>query len=353
MNLEQHLDDLESRLDPEIEEDLEAQWKTFIFDGWSASPVFTPRRKKNAPPKIEWHWPSTNATIGDDEESFHFMALQQLCAVSGALHGGHSMLNVRCNYGTGILPSLFGAPVAIMDKQYELLPTATAIPGGLDAIRRVVASPVPCHEEGWGARVFEMARRFRKLLDSRPKVKRYVHLYHPDIQGPLDVLEMCVGSNMFLALVDEPELMLAFLDRITDAYIGFLDAWLELTPPRNPGWSVHWGVMLRGHAMLRLDSGNNLSPEMMDRFSIPFDARILKRYGGGVHACGRVDHYYGAVARIEGCHCLNMSQPEMNDMEKVYRETIDRGVRLISHPWSECVRLSQPGARPTHGLVQG
>jgi len=342
MNLIPFLDDLESRLDPSVEDDLEAQWKTFIFHGWDASPFFSPRRIKATPSKIEWPWPSTNSTLGDDNESFDRMALQQLCCASGTLSGtGGSLLNVRSNYGTGILPSLFGAPVAVMEKQYELLPTATAIPGGLNAIRNLVATETPCHETGWGARVFEMGRRFKKMFEPYPNIKRYVHLYHPDIQGSLDVAEMCVGSNLFLALYDEPELMLAFLDRITTSYIHFLDAWFELAPPPNPEYSIHWGAMHRGHAMLRTDSGMNLSPEMMEQFSLPFDARILKKFGGGVHSCGKVDHYYGLVASLAGCHCLNLSQPEYNDMEKVYRETIDRGVRLFSHPATECKRIAE------------
>jgi hypothetical protein len=108
--------------------------------------------------------------------------------------------------------------------------------------------------------------------------------------------------------------------------------------------------MHRGHCMLRLDSGMNLSPEMLGQFSLPFDARILGRYGGGLHACGRVDHFFGAAARLEGCHCLNLAQPECNDMEKIYRETIDCGVRLFNHPVSEGRRLDA-GKRANRGLV--
>ena len=342
MNLTPFLDDLESRLDPEVEDDLEAQWKTFTFHGWDASPIFEPRRLKPAPSKIEWPWPSTNSTLGDDNDSFDRMALQQLCCASGSISGtGGSLLNVRSNYGTGILPSLFGAPVAIMDEHYGTLPTAIAIPGGLNAIRDLVASPPPCHEAGWGARVFEMGRRFRAMFEPYPKIKRYVHIYHPDVQGPLDVAEMCVGSSIFLAFHDEPELMLALLDRITTTYIDFLDAWFALAPSPDPEYSVHWGAMIRGHAMIRLDSGVNLSPAMLDEFSLPFDARILKKYGGGLHACGKVDHFFGPVAKLPGCHCLNMSQPEYNDMEKLYRETIDCGVRLFNHPKSEGKRLAE------------
>jgi hypothetical protein len=347
MNLTPFLDDLESRLDTSIEDAIEAQWKDFVFHG--VSPVFSPRRAKAAPSKIEWPNVSVNETRGDDDESYDRMALQQLRGVSGTLeNGGGAMLNVRCNYGTVIFPTLFGAPEAIMDDCYNTLPTAVAIPGGMAGIRRVVASPLPHHEDGWGRRVFEMGRRFRAILDSRPKLKRYVHLYHPDIQGPLDVAELCVGSDIFLAFHDEAELMLALLDRVTIAYENFLDAWLAMNPPPSPDWNVHWGVMHRGHAMLRLDSGMNLSPDMLEKFSLPFDARLFKRYGGGLHSCGRVDHFFGAVARLEGCHCLNLSQPSYNDMDLVYRETLDVGVRFFNHDGNEARRLIEAKRANTH-----
>ena len=226
----------------------------------------------------------------------------------------------------------------------------------MDAIRRVVASPIgsapshPRHEGGWGKRVFEMGRRFRAMLDSRPKLKRYVHLYHPDIQGPLDVAELCVGSDIFLAFHDEPELMLALLDHITSAYINFLDAWLGMNPPPSPDWNVHWGAMHRGHAMLRLDSGMNLSPDMLEKFSLPFDARILKRYGGGLHSCGRVDHFFGLVAKLEGCHCLNLAQPNYNDMEKVWQHSVDRGIFMTSFSRVATAAALDAG-RNLHGRV--
>lgn len=351
--LEPFLDDLEARLDPAVEEALEAQWLAFTNHG-AGTPVFSPRRPAAAPPRIDWPGVSLNDTLGDDEQAFTNMACQQLHGCSNTLAGaGGSLLCVRSNYGTGILPSLFGAPIQLMDRHYETLPGALPLPGGLDAIRRVVAEPLPRHEAGWGARVFEMGRRFRALLDSRPNTKRFIHLYHPDLQGPLDVAELLVGSDIFCAFYDEPELIHALLAKITGTYETVLDAWLETARPVSRGWSAHWGAMHKGLIMLRLDSGMNLSPEMIAEFSLPYDARLLKRYGGAMHSCGRVDHFFGLVAALEGCHGLNLSQPSYNDMEKVYAETIDaRDVRFLNHPRDECRRLIAAG-RATHGRVQG
>ncbi len=349
MNLTPFLDDLESRIDPAVEDALEARWQSFTFATWSQFPVFAPRRPEPAPPAIDWPAVTVNATLGDDDASFVRMAYQQLRGCSQTLaNADGSLMCVRCNYGTGIFPAWFGAPLAIMDEHYDTLPSVTPLPGGLDAIQRVVAAPLPCHTDGWSARVFEMGRRFRRLLDSRPKLKRYVHLYHPDFQGPLDIAELLVGSNIFVAFYDEPDLILALLDRITTAYENIFDAWLALNPPRSPDWSIHWGAMHRGQIMLRLDSGMNLSPAMLEQFSLPFDARLFKRYGGAMHSCGRVDHFYGLVAALEGCHALNMSQPHLNDMDLIYRQTLDRGIRFINHDANEARRLIDARRPNTH-----
>ena len=46
--IKQYLDDLENRLDPEIEENLDAEWRRFLA-GECPDPVFHPKRGRKAP----------------------------------------------------------------------------------------------------------------------------------------------------------------------------------------------------------------------------------------------------------------------------------------------------------------
>ena len=70
-----------------------------------------------------------------------------------------------------------------------------------------------------------------------------------------------------------------------------------------------------------------------------------------MHFCGRGDHYIGAACEIEGLSGINMSQPELNDMEKIYAATIDQGKIIIGMPEAEIARAGDCG-RPLRGRVQ-
>lgn len=322
--LEECLDDLERRIDPDAEDRLLAEWVRFAagrFDG----DLFAPSRPAASAPRIEW--PRT--TVNGAQEDFDVMALSQYVGCSDVLAGGGgAMLNVRCNYGTGILPSLFGAELFMMDEEMNTLPTTRPLPG-VDAVRRVIERGVPDLRAGLGAKVFDMAERFVAIAAAYPRIGRYVHIYHPDLQGPMDVCELLWGSGLFLDLVDQPGLVHDLLRLVTDTYARFMEAWHARVPPAN-GHTVHWGMAHRGRIMLRDDSAMNLSPGMFEEFIKPYDQRLLSEFGGGaVHFCGRGDHYIASLSEVPGLYAVAMSQPHLNDMETIFRHTVDKGIPLI------------------------
>jgi hypothetical protein len=217
-------------------------------------------------------------------------------------------------------------------------------------MRRLLDQPPPDPRAGLGTRTLEMGRRFTETLRRYPRLGRYVHVYHPDLQGPIDVCEVLWGSSLFLDVWDHPALVHAALDRITETYTRFLAAWAEGVPFRGET-AVHWSFLHRGRIMLRDDSAMNFSPAMYEEFIRPHDQRLLRACGGGaMHFCGRGDHYIARAAAMEGLHAVNLSQPECNDMETIFRHTVDRGLRLLG--------LARPAAeaalargRPLHGRV--
>lgn len=36
------------------------------------------------------------------------------------------------------------------------------------------------------------------------------------------------------------------------------------------------------------------------------------------------------MAELRGLYAINLSQPHLNDMEKVYRHTVDKGIKLLN-----------------------
>ena len=154
-------------------------------------------------------------------------------------------------------------------------------------------------------------------------------MIHPDTQGPLDICELLWGCEMFYEMYEEPELVHGFMKLITQTYEKFLDKWFAMYPNKQD-LNAHWSFLMKGTIVLRDDSAMNLSPDFYDEFSVPYDQRLLSHFGGGaIHFCGRGDHYIESLASLEGLYAFNMSQPQYNDMEKIYRATADRGIKII------------------------
>jgi hypothetical protein len=300
--IEPYLDDLERRIDVETEQRLYEEWVDFTegrFDG----PIFSPKRAQPAPPGLEWPKVLINEAIAD----FDKMALQQFRTCSEALaKGTGALLCVRSNYGTSIIPCLFGVELFLMDDEENTLPTSWPL-NDLDKIQALVDAGVPDLRQSLAAKTLEMAERFEAIRRTYPKIGRWVHHYHPDLQGPTDIVEVLWGSRLFLDVVDRPDLVRDFLALITETYTRFLRAWLDIVPFAD-GHQVHWSLMHAGHIMLRDDSAMNLSPAMFEEFVRPYDQRLLDEFGGGaVHFCGRGDHYIASMCRMRGLHAIAMS----------------------------------------------
>ena len=343
--LTQCLADLERRINPEQEDELLRQWTSFTEDGFQGD-LFSPRRNRAAPPRVEWPRVPVNAAL----EDYDLMALQQYGKCSQRLADGSGLLlDVRANYGTAIVPSLFGVELFIMDEALDTLPTSRPL-NDLDALRRLIERGVPGLHQGYGPRVLAMAERYLAIGQEYPKVGRYVHIFHPDLQGPMDICELLAGSSLFYWLYDHPDLIKALLELVTETYARFLRAWMALVPFRSGGNS-HWGLYHRGNIMLRDDSAMNLSPAMFDEFVRPYDQRLLHEFGGGaIHFCGKGDHYVASLAQMEGLYALNLSQPEYNDMEVIYRHTVDRGIKIIGLK-REVAEEAIARGRDLHGQV--
>jgi uroporphyrinogen-III decarboxylase len=174
-----------------------------------------------------------------------------------------------------------------------------------------------------------MGRRFKEIFAACPKLSQCVHIFHPDLQGPMNVCEMLWGASLYVDFYDKPDLIKDFLSLITETYIAFMRRWQEIVPPLD-GYGVHWSMLHRGRIMIRDDAATNFSPEMFEEFVRPYDQRLLDEFGGGgIHFCGRGDHFIAKVAEMPGVYAVNMTQPEHNDVETVCRHTVDKGINLI------------------------
>lgn len=325
------LDDIERRIDPETEDDLANQWKDFLYDRFEGE-IFQPQRKTPVPAGYSLPGVNINDAIADYEQ----MLVSQLQQVSHALSSRTLNMCVRSNYGTGILSSLFGAEIFVMPYEMNTLPTTRTV--NTDRIREIVERGMPDLNGGFGRNVFEFGELCAEVFRNYPKISRYVQVYHPDTQGPLDICELLWGCEMFYAMYEEPELVHAMMQLLTDTYTAFMKKWFDLFPPDSE-INTHWAsIRHRGTILLRDDSAMNLSPEFYREFAAPYDGELLRRFdGGAVHFCGRGDHYIETLGSLPKLYGINMSQPELNDMEKIYRNTVDKGIKILAFPaaWAQ------------------
>ena len=73
----------------------------------------------------------------------------------------------------------------------------------------------------------------------------------------------------------------------------------------------------------------NLSPDLFREFIQPYDTRLLEALGGGaVHFCGTGDHFVQLLAQTPLLSAVDMSQPHLNNMEKILSALPDQGINL-------------------------
>lgn len=345
MNLQPYLDDLESRISPTDEEALERQWLSFSDLEWNG-PFFAPARPAR-PAGREWPKVVVNDAIDDLDQ----MVYSQLRMCSDMLADGTGeLLCVRANYGTGIIPSMFGAEVFIMPREHDILPGTRPLPDGKTGIRAILEKRETNFSAGLAGRVFALAERYGELTRDYPNISRFVNVYDPDLQGPLALCEAMWGSELYMDLYDDEETVTAALDFLTDTYIAFTKKWKAVRPDFDGGHAVEWGMLHRGGTIIRNDAAMNISGDMYEEFIMPRDQRILDEFGGGVHFCGRGDHYIHHLAGLNSLSVINLSQPECNDMEVIYQNTVDRDIIIIGLRSDEVKRAVECG-RDLRGRV--
>ncbi len=342
MNQEQlhrYLQDLEDRIDPAEEERLYKAWLDFWQDD-NDDDLFMPQRQSKRPPAIEWPDSPINQLFSKNSsarlplnatfEDYNLMALQQLKTCSDALAAGSGyLLCVRSNYGTAILPSLFDADLFFMEEKLNTLPTSKPFKQGRQAIEKIIDKGLPDINTALGKKTLDMTAMFKDLFRHYPKIRKTVSIYHPDCQGPMDCVELLYGSQLFLDIIEHPDLVKSLLRLCTDTYIAFMTKWLQIVPQQNL-YTVHWGMLQKGNIMLRDDSAMNFSPQMFVEFIRPYDEELLQTFNGGcVHFCGRGDHYIEKMSKMSDLYGINLSQPECNNMDVIFNNTIDKGLKIL------------------------
>lgn len=324
MNLTPYLDDIERRLDEKTETAIYEAWRAFALGEYRGEGSFDAPRRTPSEPSVVWKHVNVNDALADED----MMILSQLERCHVALSTpSDALMIMRANYGVGNVASMFGAKKFIMPYEADTLPNVYSM--GEEGVRRILDAPKPDLHAGNCDAIFSVAERFVRIREKYPKIAQFVRIDNPDAQGPMDNCELLWGSDMFYAFYDEPELLHALLRRVTDTVRDLTEAWMKILP-NTDGLASYFGRLGRGRIVLRDDSAMNLSPEFFDEFIAPYDGELLEYFGGGiVHFCGRGDHFVDRLAKVKGLTCVDMSQPHLNDMDKILSALPDRGINMF------------------------
>lgn len=345
LDLNRYFADLEARIDAAQEDALLASWLDFA--DLKLTEGFFSASRTPSEPTVEWkHMP-----INDALESDEGMVYQQLYGISETLRrGGGEVMCLRSNFGTGIIPSMFGAEIFMMPRETDTLPGSRPLAGGKEAVAKLVDAGTIDLSKGMAPRIFSVAETYLDYARRYPKVSKYVSYYNPDLQGPLSLCEAIWGSEFYVDFYTDPDAVERALDFFTQVYIEFTEKWHGLCPTFDAEHSVEWGCLHRGGTIIRNDAAMNVSGDLYDEYVRERDQKIIDRFGGGVHFCGRGQHYVEHLAEIRGLSCINMSQPDWNDMETIYQNTVDKDIIIFGMPSYEVERAVKEG-RPLRGRV--
>ena len=187
-----------------------------------------------------------------------------------------------------------------------------------DAVRTVIQRGIPDLNYGLGRQVWETEAYFMETLACYPRLKRVVRVGCPDPQGPFNLASSIVGTDLFLAVIECPDLVHQLLELLTKVYIAFMEHHKEMTgEPQGVGYTFSYRY--KGSARIVDDSAVMLSEAMYREFCRPYNAQIAQALDGALgHFCGKGNQLFEAFASTPGIYAINFGNPEMQDLAARY-----------------------------------
>jgi hypothetical protein len=233
-------------------------------------------------------------------------------------------LQVRPDFGSGLVASAFGGRVEVVDNNPPWVHPPVEGDAS-DHLQRFLESfdAGDVMSKGWLPRAAETLDYYTTVFRDYPRVSASVAITLPDLQGPFDTAAMLWGSEILVALITEPDQVDCLLGAIVAVMISAhssLRQWVgrELL---SPGFSHQHGSVIRGNLMIRCDSNLMMSPEMYRSQVFEHDRRALAEVGGGsYHSCGRWQQNIPTVMSAEEVGSLDfgLNQSHLNDIDEIY-----------------------------------
>jgi len=233
---------------------------------------------------------------------------------------------VRADFGTVLVASVFGVRV----EQVEENPPWARPFGSMEEFRAILDQDPLDVNRGWVPRVVETYRRYHAILDAYPDLRDQIKIVLPDLQGPLDTVELLRGCALYTDVYSDPVMVCRALDSVARAQVALAGELAPYVTDGPEGFAHQHVVMICGRILIRDDSAILVSPQMYRDFVAPHDELVLREMGGGgIHCCGCMDRHAAELLALPSIRCIDLGQPEMNDIDAVYAMARERRVALV------------------------
>ena len=239
-------------------------------------------------------------------------------------------LQIRANYGIGIMASLFGAEIHVVEDNMPWVQ-----PIGPARLEEALAHGVPGLEGGLLPRALETMAYYREALAPYPNCRRAIHITQTDLQGPFDIAAQLWGGEIFTAFHDRPELLRELLDLIGGTYVQVCRRVASASTAQAGDDCIYLHFTIcRGGCLVKDDSSIMLSPGTYARFIRPANARVLEALGGGgIHWCGSGQHWRPEFVATEGLRCIDWGNPEKLDLPGWESTLRERRLPVVQMQW--------------------
>lgn len=243
--------------------------------------------------------------------------------------------------GEGILASMYGAKQYVVDKVPPF--TEGRVFETIEETVRL-SNDFAVEDTEWGGKLKEHVLCLMDATDGEIPVSGV------DYQSPYGTATKLLGNEaLMMALYDEPELVHAFLQKITDGICKLVDAVQGWVGPQ--GYALNRSNPIPGKCGIILwdDYVSVLTPSLHEEFCGPYNRQLFARYGQGhLHTCG--PYFPSFVDAILACNPRSVDVSILRGMGRT-REDLEafvdimapRGIRMFGGLNTHDVSIFEPG----------
>lgn len=230
-----------------------------------------------------------------------------------------SVPSLRANMGCSIFPSLFPGIVPLLFDDGKMPWVKTHL--DKETLKKLRPSDIKITDE-FKMGLEHMAYFSEKIAGSG------CFVFPLDLQGAVDTAHIVYGDQFFYDLYDDPDFIHHLLDLSVHAICLGWDECLKVIP--KSAYIAHYNELVlpsdMGGIKVSEDTSTLLCLEHIQEYTVPYLKQVLDYAGGGyVHYCGKNDHLFDEVMKIDNAYGLNFGNPEKQDMDKMLTRCAENG----------------------------